>query len=78
MTNVNKRIFDELAHCLRVNNVGNALILQIADVCARANPNFHRDWFLQESGYLSPNPTTRLLKLGNKMKVIPMTPRGEG
>jgi hypothetical protein len=71
MTNVNKRIFDELAHVLKSNRPGNALILQIADVCARANPNFHRDWFLQCSGYEQLTTKSKVLKLGNKMRAVP-------
>jgi len=72
MTNVDRRIFDELAHVLKTNNVGNALILQIADVCSRATPKFHRDWFLEEAGYVALTSKSKVLKLGSKMKVVPV------
>jgi len=71
MTNVDRRIYDELARVLKNHKVGNALIMEIADVCARSNPNFKRDWFLSSAGYEHLTSKSKVLKLGNKMRVIP-------
>ena len=71
MTNVNRRLFDELAHCLRVNKTSNALILQLADVLNRNTANFKRDWWIDEAGYVTPGKPTKVLKLGARMKVVP-------
>lgn len=77
MTNVNARFFDELASVLKRNNVGNALVLQIADVLNRNCLAFRREWWAAEAGYVPPpSPATLKAKTqgsGAGMKVVPIT-----
>ncbi len=62
--------FDKLAVLLRAAPATQTTIMQVAELIDASCPSFKKDAFLKITGYVSPK--ARVLKLGSKMKVVPL------